>query len=108
MPQHIKSDPKTWSSPNPTAPVIESRVPVFAPILRVSHNSRSRTGRYETQWGWVELSGPVMTQEHKAILLLAKTMSIKFEVWNDGSMSLWFDAWEVKKSLVRNPIKIAT
>lgn len=93
------TDRATWSSPNPTAPVIESRVPVFAPILRVSHTSRPRTGRYETCWGWVELSGPVLTQEHRAILLLAKTKNINFTVWNDGSMSLWFDAWEVKKAL---------
>lgn len=99
MKDTIKTDRSTWSSPNPTAPAIESRVPIFAPILRVSHNSRPRTRRYETQWGWVELSGPVLTQEHRAIILIAKTMSIKFKNWNDGSMSLWVDALDVKKAL---------
>ena len=100
MPQRIKTDPRKWSSPNPTAPVIESRVPVFAPILRVSHNSRSRTGRYETPWGWVELSGPVLTQEHRAILDMAMAMAVRKQVFPEsGGMLVWFDAWEVKKAL---------
>lgn len=100
MPQHIKTDPRKWSSPNPTAPVIESRVPVFAPILRVSHNSRSREGRYETPWGWVELDGPVLTQEHRAILDMAMAMALKKQVFQEtGGMAIWFDAWEVKKAL---------
>ena len=90
----------TWSSPNPTAPVIESRVPVFAPILRVSHNSPSRTGRYETPWGWVELQGPVLTQEHRAILDMAMAMAVKKQIFREtGGMAVWFDAWEVKKAL---------
>ena len=90
----------SWSSPNPTAPVIESRVPVFAPILRVSYNSRSREGRYETPWGWVELEGPVLTQEHRAILDMAMAMAVKKQVFQEtGGMAVWFDAWEVKKAL---------
>ncbi len=94
------TDRATWSSPNPTAPVIESRVPVFAPILRVSHNSLSRTGRYETPWGWVELSGPVLTQEHRAILDMAMARAVKKQVFQEtGGMAIWFDAWEVKKAL---------
>ncbi len=94
------TDRATWSSPNPTAPVIESRVPVFAPILRVSHNSLSRTGRYETPWGWVELEGPVMTQEHRAILDMAMARAVKKQVFQEtGGMAVWFDAWEVKKAL---------
>ena len=94
-------DPRAnWSSPNPTAPVIESRVPVFAPILRISHNSLPRTGRYETPWGWVELEGPVLTQEHRAILDMAMAMAIKKQVFQEtGGMAVWFDAWEVKKAL---------
>ncbi len=100
MPQHIKTDPQKWSSPNPTAPCIESRVPFYAPILRVSHNSRPRTGRYETPWGWVELSGPVLTMKHWAILKMAVKMSVEKQVFKEtGGMTVWFDAWEVKKAL---------
>jgi hypothetical protein len=99
MPKQKTSSRRFWSSPNPTAPVIESRVPVFAPILRVSHNSPSRTGRYETPWGWVELSGPVLTQEHRSILDMALAMSVKKQIFLEtGGMAIWFDAWEVKKA----------
>lgn len=99
MSQHIKTDPKTWSSPNPTAPVIVSRVPIFAPILRVSHNSRSREERYITPWGWVKLEGPVLTQVHRAILDVAKASESASKIWDDGSMSIWFVAYKVKKAL---------
>ena len=93
-------DRATWSSPNPTATVIESRVPIFAPILRVSHNSHSRTGRYETPWGWVELEGPILTQEHRAILDMAMAKAVEKRVFREtGGMAIWFDAWEVKKAL---------
>ncbi|MEC4683068.1 MAG: hypothetical protein VST70_05250 [Nitrospirota bacterium] len=94
-------DPRaTWSSPNPTASVIESRVPVFAPILRGSHNSLPRMGRYKTQWGWVELKGPILTQEHRAILDMAMAMAVKKQVFREtGGMAVWFDAWKVKKAL---------
>ena len=92
MPQRIKTDPKTWSSPGPTAPCIESRVPIFAPILRVSHNSKSREKRYETPWGWVELEGPVLTQEHRTILDMAMAMAVKKQVFQEtGGMGIWFD-----------------
>ena len=95
-----KTDPKTWSSPDPTAPVIESRVPIFAPILRTSHNSHPRTGRYETPWGWVELEGPVLTQEHRAILDMVMAKAVEKKVFREtGGMGIWFDAWEVKKAL---------
>ena len=94
------TDRTTWSSPNPTAPVIESRVPVFAPILRVSHNSRPRKGRYETRWGWVELGGPILTMKHWAILKMAVKMAVEKQVFKEtGGMAVWFDAWEVKKAL---------
>jgi len=100
MQQHIKTDPKTWSSPDPTAPVIESRVPIFAPILRVSHNSFSRIRCYETPWGWVEIAGPTLTQEHRAILDMALSRAVKKQVFQKtGGMAVWFDAYEVKKAL---------
>jgi len=100
MRQRIKTDSKAWSSPNPTAPVIVSRVPIFAPILRVSHNSSDRGGRFETPWGWVELSGPVLTQEHRTILDMAMAMAVKKQVFLEtGGMGIWFDAWEVKKAI---------
>ncbi len=90
----------SWSSPNPTAPVIESRVPIFAPILRVSHNSIPRMGRYVTRWGWVELEGPILTQEHRAILDMAMAKAVEKRVFREtGGMAVWFDAWEVKKAL---------
>lgn len=98
--RRYKTDPKTWSSPDPTAPCIESRVPIFAPILRLSHNSSSRTGRYETPWGWVELEGPVLTQEHRAILDMVMAKAVEKQVFQEtGGMAIWFDAWEVKKAL---------
>ena len=97
--KHI-TDRATWSSPNPTAPVIESRVPVFAPILRGSHNSLPRKGRYETPWGWVELQGPVLTQEHRAILDMAMARAVKKKVFQEtGGMAVWFDTYQVKKAL---------
>ncbi len=100
MSKQKTSSRRSWSSPNPTAPVIESRVPVFAPILRVSHNSVPRKGRYETPWGWVELEGPILTQEHRAILDMAMAMAVKKQVFREtGGMGIWFDAWEVKKAL---------
>ncbi len=89
-----------WSSPNPTAAAIESRVPIFTPILRVSHNSHSRTGRYETPWGWVELGGPILTMKHWAILKMAVKMAVEKQVFKEtGGMAVLFDAWEVKKAL---------
>lgn len=98
--QKTSSRRRSWSSPNPTAPCIESRVPIFAPIVRVSHNSLSRTGRYETPWGWVELSGPVLTQEHRAILDMVMAMAVKKKFFQEtGGMAVWFDAWKVKKAL---------
>lgn len=100
MSKQKTSSRRTWSSPNPTAPVIESRVPIFAPILRVSHNSPPRSGRFETPWGWVELSGPILTQEHRTILDMAMAMAVKKQVFREtGGMGIWFDAWEVKKAL---------
>lgn len=99
MQQHIKTDPKTWSSLDPTAPVIFSRIPIFAPILRVAHNAPSRKGRWETPWGWCEIEGPTLTQNHRAILDMSKASESSSKIWEDGSMSIWFDAYEVKKSL---------
>ena len=100
MPKQKTSSRRSWSSPNPTAPAIESRVPIFAPILRVSHNSHSRTGRYETPWGWVELGGPILTMKHWAILKMAVKMAVEKQVFKEtGEMAVLFDAWEVKKAL---------
>lgn len=101
MPQRIKIDPKTWSSPTPTEPVIISRVPVFAPVTRPpTTGKRSAPGeRMETSWGWVEMSGPVLTWEHRRILLLSKVKAKEERLWEDGSLSLWIDAYEVKKEL---------
>ncbi len=101
MPQRIKTDPKTWSSPTPTEPIIISRVPVYAPVSRpATTGKRSAPGRrLETSWGWVEMSGPVLTWEHRRILLLSKTRAKAERHWEDGSLSLWIDAYEVKKEL---------
>ena len=101
MPLRIKTDPKTWSSSTPTEPVIISRLPVYAPVSRLAPNgNRSESGRrLETSWGWVELSGPVLTWEHRRILLLSKTMAKSERLWEDGSLSLWIDAYEVKQEL---------
>lgn len=95
------SDRSKWSSPNPTAPVIESRVPFFLPILRTTYNSK-RQGRvkYETPWGWIELLGPVLTQEHRSILDMAMSMAIEKKMFKEtGGMSLVFDTHKVKKAL---------
>lgn len=91
----------TWSAPNPTEPVIISRLPVYAPVSRLAPNgNRSESGRrLETSWGWVEMSGPVLTWEHRRILLLSKTRAKAERLWEDGSLSLWIDAYEVKKEL---------
>ena len=101
MSQRIKTDPKTWSSPTPTEPVVISRVPIYAPVSRLAPNgNRSESGRRsETSWGWVEMSGPVLTWEHRRILLLSKTRAKAERLWEDGSLSLWIDAYEVKKEL---------
>lgn len=100
MRQRIRTDPKTWSSPDPTAPVIENRVPVFAPNMRVSHNSPSRKWRYETPWGWVELAGPVLNMTHWAILKMAMAMAVEKRIFKEtGGMAVLFDAYEVKKAL---------
>ena len=94
------TDRASWSSPNPTSPVIENRVPFYAPILRVSHNSRPRTGRHETRWGWVELSGPVLTMKHWAILKMSMARAVKKQVFQGtGGMAVWFDTYRVKKEL---------
>lgn len=100
MPKQKTSSRRSWSSPNPTAAAIESRVPIFTPILRVSHNSHSRTGRYETPWGLVELGGPILTMKHWAILKMAVKMAVEKQVFKEtGGMAVLFDAWEVKKAL---------
>ena len=86
MSQRIKADPKTWSSPTPTEPVVISRVPIYAPVSRLAPNgNRSESGRRsETSWGWVEMSGPVLTWEHRRILLLSKTRAKAEKRWEDG------------------------
>ena len=95
------TDRATWSAPNPTEPVIISRLPVYAPVSRLAPNgNRSESGRrFETSWGWVELSGPVLTWEHRRILLLSRTRAKSERLWEEGSLSLWIDAYEVKKEL---------
>ena len=45
------------------------------------------------------MSGPVLTWEHRRILLLSKTRAKAERLWEDGSLSLWIDAYEVKKEL---------
>ena len=47
----------------------------------------------------MELSGPVLTWEHRRILLLSRTRAKSERLWEDGSLSLWIDAYEVKKEL---------
>jgi len=101
MPQCIKTDPITWSSPTPTEPVIISRVPVYAPVSRPATKGKRSApgGRFETPWGWVEISEAVLTWKHRRILLLSKTSAKAEKLWEDGSLSLWIDAYEVKKEL---------
>ena len=96
------SDRSTWSSPNPAEPVIVSRVGVYAPVSRLSsRGSRSNQTKrsWETKWGRIELSGPILTREHRRIILLSKFRAKETRVWEDGSLSLWIDAYEVKKEL---------
>ena len=47
----------------------------------------------------MELFGPVLTWEHRRILLLSRTRAKSERLWEDGSLSLWIDAYEVKKEL---------
>lgn len=97
-----KNDRSTWSSSNPTEPVIISRCAIYAPISRMSpRGSRSALQKHsrETQWGRGEKSGPVLTWEHRRILLLAKIRAKQTRLWEDGSLSLWIDAYEIKKEL---------
>ncbi|MHB8544883.1 MAG: hypothetical protein ACYC9S_12915, partial [Leptospirales bacterium] len=90
MKRTTKNDRATWSSPNPTEPVIISRCAVYAPISRVSPNG-SRTAlrkhSWETQWGRGDKSGTVLTWEHRRIFLLAKLRAKQTKVWEDGSLS---------------------
>lgn len=96
------SDRSTWSSPNPAEPVIVSRVGVYAPVSRLSSRGiRSNQAKrsWATKWGRIELSGPILTREHRRIILLSKFRAKETRVWEDGSLSLWIDAYEVKKEL---------
>lgn len=94
------SDRSTWSSPNPTEPIIISRVPVYAPVSRPATTGKIIVGgKIETPWGWVEVSGPTLTWEHRRILLLAKIKAREEKGWEDGSHSLWIDAYKIKKEL---------
>ena len=96
------TDRSTWSSPNPIEPVLISRCAIYAPISRMAHNSsRASVKKHssETQWGRVDLSGPILTWEHRRITLLAKLRAKETRVWEDGSLSVWIDAYEVKKEL---------
>jgi len=100
-----KTDRSTWSSPNPAEPVLISRCAFYAPITRIAPNgSRSKTQKQssETQWGRVNSSGPIITWEHRRITLLANLRAKKMKFWEDGSLSIWIDAYEVKKELGYN------
>lgn len=97
-----KNDRSTWSSPNPAEPVLVSRCAIYAPITRISPNgSRSALQKRssETQWGRVDSSGPILTWEHRRIELLAKLRAKESRKWENGSLSVWIDAYELKKEL---------
>lgn len=96
------TDRSTWSSPNPIEPVLISRCAIYAPVTRIAHNSTRASGMKrssETPWGRADLSGPILTWEHRRITLLAKLRAKETRVWEDGSLSVWIDAYEVKKEL---------
>jgi hypothetical protein len=96
-----ETDRSTWSSPNPAEPVLISRCAFYAPITRIptngSHDAQKRSS--ESQWGRIDSSGPILTWEHRRIALLVKLRAKEKRLWEDGSLSVWIDAYEVKKEL---------
>lgn len=97
---HQKSR-KNWSQPNPTCPVIISRVPIYAPILRNVYNSPRKNViyRYKNKWGIVDVEGKPITQEHRAILDVAKKIAKKTKKYNTGAWGIFFNVYELKKKL---------
>lgn len=100
--QSTKSENRRkWTSPNPTCPIIVSRVPLYAPVLKTVYNSPRKTAIYrsETPWGIIESEGKLITQEHRAILDMATKLSKKKKKYNNGSMGVFFDIYRLRKIL---------
>lgn len=102
------SDRGTWSSPNAQTTVVQSRVPIFLPIGKITHNSRARDPdrpakiRVETPWGWAELEGPPLIQTHRDILIACWVLGEKsLRKWDDGSVSVWVNLHELENLLGR-------
>lgn len=94
------SNRETWSSPNPSTTVSQSRIPIFLPISRIEHkNPPAQIRRVETSWGYAELSGPVLTQAHRDILDAGWLLAERIHQWSDGSVSLYLDAYKMRKLL---------
>jgi len=91
---------KSWSAPNPSTTVSQSRIPIFLPISRIEHkNPGAQQRRVETSWGYAELSGPVLTQAHRDILDAAWFLAERTRKWSDGSVSLYLDTCKMRKLL---------
>lgn len=100
-------DRRTWSSKNAQTTVVQSRVPIFRPIGKITHNSHfhgpPRKIRVETAWGWAELEGPPLIQTHRDILIACWVVGENtMKKWDDGSVSVWVNLYALETLLGRS------
>jgi hypothetical protein len=102
------SDRDSWSSPNAQTTVLQSRVPIFRPIGKITHNSKIRDParpakiRVETSWGWAELEGPPLIQAHRDILIGCLVLGEEsLKKWDTGEISVWVNLYALETLLGR-------
>lgn len=92
------------SRARPTAPqahttVIQSRLPLFLPVLRLAPRARGADIVVENPWGSIKIKKCRLTQVHRDLLDAIFT-STKPPVWlDDGAMVLIFDLRDVQRLL---------
>lgn len=96
-------DKKVYST---TCSVQEIRLPLFAPVKQVTHNSHiyenfinnKKTRKVKTQWGSVNVKNFILTQKHRDILDLIALYSKNIKRLEDGRIALSFSISKILKA----------
>ena len=81
----------------PLAPVVISRLPVFAPVDR--RKPVERTVSQKKPWGEVSVTGR-LTQLHRSLLDAAIATALKWRATEDGGVLLVCDPYRIKRLMV--------
>lgn len=89
-----------------TSTVEELRVPIFAPIQKISANSKTfkefmekkKRRTIKTSWGELEIQVNLLTQVHRDILDCIYTCSRKVKKLDSGRVAIYFSQTEVLKT----------